>query len=207
MTKQRFKYDPNLAELQPWEQQPHEPGSCFTRFAVYRDMTPHDRTLSNAVRKFHDVKPGDKAGMHRYLANWSKDSIRWDWKSRAQAYDMHMDRVRQREREAKVRGMVDRHATIAENVQRKIVERLKTFKSETLSPANLIRWFDVAVKIERLSRGEPTEIQAGTVTQFSAELDLSGLSDEQLDQLQRITSAIGARPARSSAGADPPPQD
>ena len=60
--------------------------------------------------------------------------------------------------------MVERHAKLAMAFQQRIEERLKKINPEELGPADLVRWLDVATKLERLSRGEPTEIGKQEVT-------------------------------------------
>ncbi|KYD28563.1 hypothetical protein B4109_3026 [Geobacillus stearothermophilus] len=55
--------------------------------------------------------------------------------------------------------MAERHAKQAMMFQNKILERMRSLDPRELSPNDLIRWFDIAVKVERLSRGESTEIQ------------------------------------------------
>ncbi len=42
-------------------------------------------------------------------------------------------------------------------IQEKAIEALNLVKPEELKPNDLIKWYDVAVKIERLSRGLSTE--------------------------------------------------
>jgi ethanolamine ammonia-lyase large subunit len=54
--------------------------------------------------------------------------------------------------------MQERHASIASEALDRVVERLKSIQSEELTPADTAKWLEVATKIERLSRGEPTEI-------------------------------------------------
>ena len=95
------------------------------------------------------------------MERWSS---KWRWVERSQRYDDHLqyeDRLRQ-EKERK--EMVSRHAKIAVLSQNLVVKGIEKLVSEVeqgkrdLSASDASRLLDVAVKIERLSRGEPTEI-------------------------------------------------
>jgi hypothetical protein len=132
-------------DRQPWERQKGETQKAFEAFCIYRDMGA-DRSLS---------KVSQQLGKHKVLLQrWSS---RWQWVLRVEAWDDHLDQGARRENEKRVKAMAERHANQAMLFQQKLVERLRTINPEDLSPADLARWFDVAVKVERLSRGEPTE--------------------------------------------------
>jgi hypothetical protein len=95
------------------------------------------------------------------LRRWSS---RWRWVERSQCYDDHLqyqDRLRQ-EKERK--DMLTRHGKIAVLGQNLVVKGIEKLLADVeqgkrdLSASDASRLLDVAVKIERLSRGEPTEI-------------------------------------------------
>jgi len=48
--------------------------------------------------------------------------------------------------------------------QQRIAQRLQEIDPAELSPADMARWLDIATRLERLSRGEPTEIGKQEVT-------------------------------------------
>lgn len=56
--------------------------------------------------------------------------------------------------------MAKRHIAIAMSMQAKAVEALKKIDVSKLNASEIIRLFDTAVKIERLSRGEATFINS-----------------------------------------------
>lgn len=134
------------AKKQPFERQDGESDKAFEAFSKYRDMGV-DRTVRKVAQEL------DKS--LTIIGRWS---TRWDWVERVKSYDAEMDRKRLIQQEKDRINMSKRHANFATGFQQKVMERLQTLKPEELSPSEMIRWFDIAVKIERLSRGEPTEI-------------------------------------------------
>ena len=200
-------------ERELWEQQPGESSTLFAHFVVYRDMrypkvdkpvkdadgnikktvteTIMDGTVPYVKRSIR--KTAEILGMNkRTIAN---QSTKWDWVRRCEAYDAHVDRVNREANEAAIRKMKQDHALLAQQMLRKATRRLLTMPEEEITAAELARIVDVGVKVERLSRGESTENQAVTHTgevevKRDAPLDLSGLSNEELDQFERLLEKI-----------------
>lgn len=197
-----------------WEQQPGESGTLFAHFVFYRDMrypkvtrqvkdedgkikkttteTVMDGTVPYEKRSLR--KTAEALGMNkRTIAN---QSAKWDWVRRCEAYDAHVDRMNREANEAAIRKMKQEHALLAQQMIRKATSRLLTMPDDEISAAELARIVDVGVKVERLSRGESTENQAVTHTgevevKRDAPLDLSVLSNEELDQFERLLEKIG----------------
>jgi hypothetical protein len=141
-------------ERQPWDRQVAESSKAYHHFCLYRDMGP-DRS----VRRMANI-PGCTS-VRRQLNRWSS---RWRWVERCRQYDDHLERQARLEQEKERREMMKRHAKIAvlgENVVVKGMEKLLAeIEQGSRSPtaSDLGRLLDVAVRVERLSRGEPTEI-------------------------------------------------
>jgi hypothetical protein len=129
-----------------YERQDDETKKAFEAFVEYRNMGL-DRSLREVAKKL------DKS--LTLIGRWSSAN---NWVERAGEYDKEMDRKALIEDEKKRREMVKRHANASVLFQQKVVERLRTIKPEELTPSELIRWFETSVKIERLSRGESTDI-------------------------------------------------
>jgi hypothetical protein len=151
-------------------------------------------------------------------------SRKWNWVERCQKYDdylEHQDRLRQ---EKERRQMRDRHAKIAvlgQNIAVKGLENLlgKVQGGEhAVAPADLTRLLDTSVKVERLARGEPTEIQksehAGTLdiaaryrqmTPEERRAEMVRIFREELGKKQEEAEVlaeqiIGAKPVGPSPG-------
>lgn len=139
----------------PWERQPGESARAYAAFCIYRDMPPRKRSLREVAAKLKG-KPGKYKSVPANISMWS---AKWRWAERAAAWDEERDR---QEREAQIRAvkeMRERHAREAMALQEKALKRLKAMNPEELSPADVLRYFVEAAKLERISRGEPETIQ------------------------------------------------
>lgn len=133
-------------KIQPFERQEGETTKAFEAFAKYRDLG-----LERSIRKVaRELSKSDTI-----IKRWSS---KWDWVERVKAYDMEMDRQALIQEEKKRKDMAKRHANLATVFQQKVLERLKAINPAELSTSDLVRWFEISVKIERLSRGESTDI-------------------------------------------------
>lgn len=132
--------------MKSWERQKGESQRAYEAFAIYRDMGP-SRSLAKVAKKL-----GKAISL---IERWSR---KWNWVERAALYDDELDRQYRAEQEEERKKMAERHAKQAMMIQNKIVQRLQTLDPNQLSPSDLIRWFDIAVKVERLARGQSTEI-------------------------------------------------
>jgi hypothetical protein len=133
---------------------PGESSKAFHYFCLYRDMGAR-RSLRKLAR---DNACKTKVGQ---LERWSS---RWRWVERCQKYDDHLEYQERLQQEKERREMHKRHAKIVllgQNIAVKGLEALliKVQKGEGIPPADLTRLFDTSVKVERLARGESTDIQ------------------------------------------------
>ncbi|MFC1705778.1 hypothetical protein ACFL59_03025 [Planctomycetota bacterium] len=124
-----------------WERARGETAKAHQAFLVYRDMGP-GRSLAKVAQELGK----SKALMDRW-------SARWRWVSRVAEWDAHQQRLLRDEQEAARRRMARRHARIAVSFQRKVAQRLRALNPNELSPRDLAKWLEVAVKLERQARG------------------------------------------------------
>jgi len=90
--------------------------------------------------------------------NFSEWHSKHKWVKRAEAYDEYLERRKREEHEKAILEMAERHARLAVAFQQKIAQRIQMIDPNELTPQDLARWLEIATKLERLSRGEPTEI-------------------------------------------------
>jgi hypothetical protein len=141
----------------PWEKQAGESARAFGAYCVYRDLGPR-RSLGAAAEKFYGRAA---AALERQLDKWSRT---FRWVERAKAWDQHLDAEARRAQEEARREMVERHVKEARTLQGKALERLRSLRPEELGPADLLRYFVEATKLERLALGEPDSVQRQELT-------------------------------------------
>jgi hypothetical protein len=135
----------------PWEQQPGESSRAFGAFRVYRDLGPH-RSLRAAAAAFYGRAA---TSLERQVDKWSHA---FRWVERATAWDGHLDAEARQAQEKARRDMAERHAQEARGLQAKALERLRALRPEELGPADVLRYFVEAAKLERLALGEPETV-------------------------------------------------
>lgn len=163
-------------ELKAWDRIPEESDKSWEAFVVYRDLGPGTRT--------HEKVAQELGKSRNLIERWSQ---RWDWPRRAQLWDVEVDQAKQRGVLSGVEEMENRHAQISRLIQQKLVDRLRDLNVEELSPGQLIQWFDVAVKVERMSAGKATDIM-GEVAMEAGEIPaaLSKVDKENVVKMAQI---------------------
>jgi hypothetical protein len=124
---------------------------------VYRDLGP-GRSVRAAAEKFYSRS---SAAVLRQCFTWSST---YRWVERAHAWDRHLDMEARQAQEKARREMGQRHAKEAQGLQGKALERMRTLRPEEMGPADVLRFFVEAAKLERLAMGEPDTFQRQEVT-------------------------------------------
>ena len=135
-------------EIMPWERQEDETPKQFEAFRVYRDMG-EDRTLA---------KVGKELGKSTTLMErWSSKN---NWVDRCVAWDNEQDRLLAIEQRKEIKKMRKRHADVASAMIATAVKGLKQIQEhmEDIKPQDVARLVDVASKLERISRGDTSEV-------------------------------------------------
>ncbi len=198
-----------MSDLRPWDCQPEEPPKAYHAFCHYRDLPVSERSLDRAYSihrrgcgtgKDPEKIPPDEVRRPAFEAtkSWKQWKKRWEWASRVAAHDAEIAEQSRLEHVAEILDMNERHANLAAAMTNQVVLKLNAMQDPTnpqqLSVGQVPMWVDKATAIERRARGEATAIvkhQDG----LAPDLDLSGLSDKELDQLERLLSK--ARPAEA----------
>jgi hypothetical protein len=151
-------------------------------------------------------------------------SVRWQWVFRAEQYDAYQERLRQETLRKEQEEMLRRHAAVAALAIQKVLLRLRGGRDRVVTPEgqqqevpvealhpeqldaqDLARLADVAVKIERLARGLPTEHAeiTGKVSGPHEADDLARriLADPRASTLLADLFATLARPEEPGPGA------
>jgi hypothetical protein len=185
---------------QPWEQRDDETARAYEAFALYRSLGP-ERSCARV---------GQKLGKSSTIMDrWS---ARHEWVDRVRAYDAAVSReVVQDETEAMIR-MNKRHIEESQKLQQVVLQRIERMQPEALTPADVARWLDIAVKIERKCMGldetggktVPDTVRLGIFTETWSATIMEAIRDEPevvqnqvLDVLERLALAgLGAVSSR-----------
>ena len=186
-----------------WEQWPGEDAEQYMKFCGYRDMAYEGNPESDLKRGFFYVNRLHRRSIRRlaeslgYTAARTLDYLsgKFHWIERAEAYDLDLERRVREAREQATMKMTEEHAMLGARMLRIALARMESIPHDEISAADVIRMADIGVKIERLSRGQSTDNQKvsgsvaheGTVkVEVEDKIDLSKLTDEELDELERI---------------------
>jgi hypothetical protein len=188
--------------IRPWDQQAGETARAFAAFQVYRDLPAKSRSLERAASIYYGQEVGrtigGTSGKVRQFETWSS---RWDWVPRVAQYDRHIDRAATATHAEEVAAMAARHAATAMRMVEKAAEALEKVDVDDLSPGQLALFFELGVKIERLSRGEPdTESDLTAGEEQDTIRDLLG-RDPELAALWGELAARAAHVEAESRGA------
>lgn len=138
-----------MAEKKTWERMPGEPEKAFFYFSEYLKMKKKDgvRIVDILAKNLGKTPP-----------NLYKLSREWNWKERAADYDRFIFGESQVKTDVnELAEMAKRQAKLARDMQEKAAAALALIRPEKMRPGEIVKMVDVAVKIERLARGAPTE--------------------------------------------------
>lgn len=131
-----------------WERQPGETAKAFYAFTLYRDIG-YERSITKVAQLYNAKKQ-----LRALVGRWSSKN---NWVERARAYDEHLDELGTKQQEENIRKMQKRHITLSMALQQKAAEKLKDLKPEDMRVLDAIKAIIEGAKLERLTRGEPTE--------------------------------------------------
>lgn len=197
-TPARIEFAPNL---EIWDRQPIESDVAWLGFVTYRDMGL-GRTIARATETL-----GKKPGYAKTMEAWSRN---YAWRQRVEAYDSHLDQQRREaiveEKRQEAKDMVRRHLSFSNTMQRLVSVELTRWinkvganldkpdldKDPELSPEQLQKLLDQAVKLERLNRGEPESVTETRTKTDDVAKGLSRLTTEELKTMRAIKAKMEA---------------
>jgi hypothetical protein len=187
---------------QPWDRLTGESSKAYAHFCLYRDMG-----LTRSIRQMPSVS--GCTSVVRQLSRWSS---RWRWVKRCQSYDDHLQLQNRLRQEKERKDMLTRHGKIAVLGQNLVVKGIEKLLADVeqgkrdLSASDASRLLDVSVKIERLSRGEPTEIsELGGSDEHPIKVNLEDRARQAVESALGITDRGPAERVETPEAADVPP--
>ena len=169
------------ADRNPWDRQTDESSIAFEAFQIFRDLGP-SRSLTAAHKAL---------GRRRYatLRDW-RQRFRWD--DRIMAWEMHLDRDRQREVEERRRKTDEDIAEIGRSMLEKVKQRMLLLDAEHIGDLTIweaARLYRDAVHSIRLVEGQSTEV-------------VDVIDEADVDrEIRRLVAELAAR---GEAAATPP---
>jgi hypothetical protein len=138
----------------PWNRQKGESAKAYRAFSLYRDLDVLERSYEKASTLY---------GCRRLqFSEWAK---KYRWAERIDQWDLHCERLAVAAQESAIVEMNQRHAGIAVEMLKKVLQRLvgddvenvQAINASHLTANDCARLGEVAVKLERLARGSETE--------------------------------------------------
>lgn len=184
--------------LDSWDRVSGETHKAHHAFTIYRDGGAASRSL---------LKVSQECSKHiTLIKRWS---VRWNWVSRATAYDVHLDRQYREHREKQLLEARDRHARLAQHMQVKVLERLLALDSADIPIMTLPQMLRIATDVELRALGDT---MARVATEISgpgggAVLFEDGVLRERLnhyaDIIDRIVTERASEHSHSNGAGEP----
>lgn len=172
-----------------WYRLPGESWQAYEQFAVYRDMGP-----GRSLRKV-----AEKTGKN--FDNIKAKSARDSWIDRCEAFDANEEFERMiRMRDRRYQWLVeDLEAT--EKMQDLIRKRLETLDVNSLTPNQLIRWYDVISRRQEKILGiTPEQMEEQLASQASQDSELERIMDESEDVRDAVLDYLQRRDTEQNIG-------
>src|SRR6202035_4388351 len=129
-----------------WDRQEGEPVDWFSRFERFR-LIERRRSLL-AVYNDEREKEGNSARAASVPSSWNDAAERWNWRGRADAYDMDQiarTRAAQQDQAARSRQV---WLTLAHGMRKKVVERVHSLPTAEIGPRDAVALADAALRYE-----------------------------------------------------------
>lgn len=132
----------DVPDVEVWQQLPEESGKAYYAFCFYLNAGPN-RSLQSVTNVL-----GKDKGYVKQLEKWSS---MYNWRARVNAWDVHTQKFMERQYIDSMLTMTDRHIQQSHYIQKKVYEQLMSLDLTALKPSELIRLYDITVKVERES--------------------------------------------------------
>ena len=139
------KKTPEATEF-PWERQPGEGVKAFEAFNTYMLMGT-ERSLAKVANELNKSTT--------LMAKWSS---LWKWVERAAAWDIEQENLARKDQIEAIKKMRKRHATLATQMLAKVTKKMSKMSADELTPQDIKAWVETASKLERMSRGDTSEV-------------------------------------------------
>lgn len=173
-----------------WERQPDEPYLAYEYFSRYLQLKEPHRNVYSLAKI-----------VGRPATSLYQIYYKWRWEERCGQYLNSVEKQKEELRKELREKMHEDHAKLAQEMLDKARQGLAFLDAGTMSANDISKMADIAVKIERLSRGESTEkveqenkgtIQVlherGLVDSILSNKDASELACKLFEQLENVNN-------------------
>lgn len=188
------RLDELAEDREPWEQQPGETRSQFTRFQIFLE--------AGAIRRV--ITTADVIGVPRNSLHILSSLMRW--RERAELYDQEQTRARRARQAVDAEKLHDVEAATAGRMMEQINRGIDALadREEALAPEQIPRWVETASKLGRLAFGEPSELVSLTSPRDApvrvAQVD-AAIDEMTPEQRRRYALDLADEVRRRAAGA------
>lgn len=168
----------------PWEMQEGETPKAFSAFNEYKNVHALRRSVRAAANAFYNKA---SEGQVKTWQIWSQQN---SWVARASAWDKYVELEINLELIGQKKEMVKRHLSISKGLQQKAIIALNKLDPDNyeIPPYLILQFLQIGTRLERLSLGEPTEIERH---QPPAERDFTTFSNDELRaELTRVVKIV-----------------
>jgi hypothetical protein len=181
-------------DVNPWEQQlPRETQLQFSRFLVFRDVGPESDRLRSTLEVLNST--GDKL-TYSTIKDYSSC---FRWTARAGAWDRYHAQAERARMVRRRRRMIEDQCKAAEKMRAKAVEALHSLNYQDLTPGDIVRFVELAHKIETSIYREFEETPVSTANTGAAIEDIASWSPaERRRRLEQLTAELSTRAVRAA---------
>lgn len=173
-----------------WDRQPKEHDAAWEAFKKYRD-TGLTRSTTKLAKE-----------IDRPIGTVLAWSSRFSWVVRAAAWDAEQDRLDQLWLQEERRKALTRHVKQAQQLHSKWLNRLQQLDPAQLSPSDVIRYADVATRMEREALSMASEVNVNHTGVVSLQ-SIEALSPEDTRmRMVQLKSEMEARLQEASRGSE-----
>jgi hypothetical protein len=142
----------------PYDRLDEEPVVWFSRFEGFRSLGPSRSLLAayNAERE----KEGKRGTATSVPQPWDEAARRWDWRRRAEAFDLHQVEEDRRASRDELQGIRRESLLIAQGMRKKALEAMKGLPAAALLAREIRAWLTDSLRMELQARGLPLALLA-----------------------------------------------
>lgn len=181
-------------DINPWEQQlPRETDLQFARFKVFRDLGPESDRLRQTLEVLNTT--GDKL-TYSTIKDYSSA---FRWTARAGAWDRYHTQAERARMVRRRRRMIEDQCKAAEKLRAKALEALHSLDYQDLTPGDIVRFVELAHKIETSIYREFEEVPAKASEAHVGVEDIASWSpSERRRRLEQLTAELSTRAVRAA---------